>query len=166
MTKKMNYIKGKFINNTLSNSYKKGEFNLNRPSLFKSKFKKLLFCSQGKDSKIDLIKNMKVSEYKPIYNNKEKIDILYNSKDNNSRKINKSQCIGLFNLNKGLNNMNNSVNIINKIRREDLHYKYNDNNIFKYNNIYNISENMGNSNSRERDGNLYKSVLFKTDING
>ena len=32
--------------------------------------------------------------------------------------------------------MNNSVNIINKIRREDLLYKYNDDNIFKYNNIY------------------------------
>jgi len=165
MIKKMDNIKIKFINKRTRNSFKKGKFFLYKPNLYKSKINKLSFYSKVNDSISGLIKNMKFSEYKPIYNSKEKFDILYNNKNNNSRQIKISKSYNLFNLNKGLNNMNNSVNIINKIRREKFHYKYNSNNIFKNNNIYNISENMRNSNTRERDGYLYKSVLSKIDNN-
>ena len=165
MTKKMDNIKYKFINKRSTNSYKKGKLSLYKPNLYKSKIKKLSFCSRGNDSISGLIKKMKFSEYKPIYNNKEKSDILYNNKNNISRKIKINKSYNLFNLNKELNNMNNSLNNINKIRREEFHYKYSDNNILKYNNIYNISENMINSNSRERDKYLYNSVLSKIDNN-
>ena len=165
MTKKMDNIKYKFINKRSTNSYKKGKLSLYKPNLYISKIKKLSFCSRGNDSISGLIKKMKFSEYKPIYNNKEKSDILYNNKNNISRKIKINKSYNLFNLNKELNNMNNSLNNINKIRREEFHYKYSDNNILKYNNIYNISENMINSNSRERDKYLYNSVLSKIDNN-
>ena len=169
MTKKMNYLKYKSINKSLANDYNIGKFILYKPKLYKSKFKELSFCSQRNDFKSDMIKKMKVSEYKPIYNRKEKLDILYSIKDkdkyNNSKHLKNSQSYEFYNLNKGLNNMSNSVNIINNKRRKGLNYKYSTNNIFKNSNIYNISENIRNSNSRERERYLYKSVLFKIDNN-
>jgi hypothetical protein len=88
MPKSINYMNYKLINQSPSNVYKKGEFVLFKNKLYKSRFGKLSFNSQGNDSKIDLTKKITFFEYKPFYNTKEKSYILYNNKDNNSRQIN------------------------------------------------------------------------------
>ena len=166
---KMNNIKYKFIKKSLTNSYKKGEIILYKPNLYKSKFNKSPFYSQRNNSKNNIIKNMKCSEYKPIYSNTEKSEFLYNIKDNSERQINKSQSYMKLNLSKGLNNTNNSeniMNIINKKGKEPLHYKNSTNSIFKKNNNYtNISEDIWSSNSGQKFEHIYKSVFSKSDNN-
>ena len=104
--KNLNLIKNKIINKSRTNNYitKKGLF-LTKPSIYKSIFNNI----QGNNSKNSLTKRIKISEYKPMYNEKEKSNILYNNKDNNySKQINEGENYSFFNINKELKDTSNN----------------------------------------------------------
>ena len=97
--KNNNLTELKSINKSPTNpKIKKGDLVLPKPNLYKSIFNN----NQLKNCKSGLIKRIKISEYKPFYNEKEKSDILYNNKNNNSKHIKGSRNYSLFNINKEL----------------------------------------------------------------
>ena len=106
--KNINLINYSTINKSPTNVYKKGNFILSKPSLYKSKFKNLSIITKGNNTKSGLIKRIKISEYKPMYNEREKSDILYN----NSKQIIKSKSNIFINPIKELKKMNNKEKII------------------------------------------------------
>ena len=131
----------KIINKSPTNTHKKGGFILSKPCLYKSRFKNLSIITQGKNTKSGLIKRIKFSEYKPIYNTKQKSDILYNNKDNKSKQMFNSKSNIFFNPIKELKDMSNTKNIITVEEKRKLPYKYSFNNIYKNSVIYNIPNN-------------------------
>ena len=159
--KNINLINYSTINKSPTNVYKKGNFILSKPSLYKSKFKNLSIITKGNNTKSGLIKRIKISEYKPMYNEREKSDILYNNKDNNSKQIIKSKSNIFINPIKELKKMNNKEKIITIKKMKNLPYQYSVKNIFKNGNIYNISNNNMNPNIRQRLRNINKSASFK-----
>ena len=159
--KNINLINYSTINKSPTHVYKKGNFILSKPSLYKSKFKNLSIITKGNNTKSGLIKRIKISEYKPMYNEREKSDILYNNKDNNSKQIIKSKSNIFINPIKELKKMNNKEKIITIKKMKNLPYQYSVKNIFKNGNIYNISNNNMNPNIRQRLRNINKSASFK-----
>ena len=161
--KKISLMDYKTINRNPTNIYKKSSIFLLKPSLYKSRVKNLSINTQGNDTKSELIKRIKVSEYKPMYNLKQKFEILYSNKDNNSNQIIKSQ--RYFNSFNELKDMNNNEKIIAIKKRKNFPYHNSYNNILKNINIYNISNNIRNPNLVKSFRNLNKSASFKNDNN-
>ena len=161
--KSINFIKYKIINKSPTNpKIKKGDLVLPKPNLYKSIFNN----NQLKNCKNGLIKRIKISEYKPFYNEKEKSDILYNNKNNNSKYIKGSRNYSLFNINKELKkNLSNSENVIIIEKKKKLPYQYSLNNINRSNNIYNISNDIMNPNLGQSIKTMHKSGSFNVDNN-
>ena len=161
--KSINFMKYKIINKSPTNpKIKKGDLVLPKPNLYKSIFNN----NQLKNCKSGLIKRIKISEYKPFYNEKEKSDILYNNKNNNSKHIKGSRNYSLFNINKELKkNLSNSENVIIIEKKKKLPYQYSLNNINRSNNIYNISNDIMNPNLGQSIKTMHKSGSFNVDNN-
>jgi hypothetical protein len=85
-----------------------------------------------------LIKGIKISEYKPMHNTKQKSDILNNNKDSKSYQMIKSKSNIFFNPIKELKDMSNTENIITIEEKRKLPYQYSFNNLYKNSNIYNF----------------------------
>jgi len=164
--KNINLKNYKIINKSPTNIYKKGDLFLSKPSIYKSKFKNLSLITQGNYTKNGLIKKIKISKYKPMHNAKQKSDILYNKKDNESKHIIKSISNIFFNPIKIPNDMNNNEKIINiKKRIKKLPYQYSVNNILKNNNVFNFPNDIRNPNLGQRSRNIHKSASYKIDNN-
>jgi hypothetical protein len=156
------FMKYRIINKSPINSYKKGDIILSNPSIYKSIFKNSSTITQGDYNKNSLIKRFKISEYKPMCNIKQNSDIIYNKKNNNIRLIIKSNSNIFFNPIK--KNMNINKKII-TIKRKKLPYQWSAYNIFKSSNIYNITNNIRNTNLGHRSRNMYNSASFNNENN-
>ena len=163
--KNINLKNYKIINKSPVNTYKKGAFILSKPCLYKSRFKNLSNITKGNYTKIGLIKRIKISEYKPMYNTKQKSDILYINRDNKSKQMIKNKSNIFFNPIKELKDMSNAENNITIEENRKLPYQYSFNNIFINSNIYNIPKYIRTSNLEKKLRTMNKSDSFNIDNN-
>jgi hypothetical protein len=164
------FMKYRIINKSPINSYKKGDIILSNPSIYKSIFKNLSIIKQIDNTKNDLIKRFKISEYKPMFNTQPNSDILYNNKynnkNNNSKKTIKSTSNTFFNPIKDLKDMNNNKKIITTKKKKESRYQFTAYNIFKHKYKYNISNEITELNLGQRLlTNKYNSTLLNNHIN-